>query len=156
MLTLANLHRAVQATLAGKRLGKPVFVRYLMQGQDKAEGILAKLSLATAVIQEWLGQPLTRIYAVGTVDSGQVTLTLQFRDGASALVSFARGQVRGAGVDLMVLGNHGAVYLDAGSADLWDESAAVPADRPDPKIQAAIERALRSGKPEPAVVGDKP
>ena len=78
-----------------------------------------------------------------------MSLTLQFRDGATALVSFARGQPRGDGVDLMVLGNHGALYHDAGSAQLWDEPADDWPDRPDPDLLAAIERALRSGKPEP-------
>jgi len=148
MMTLANLHTAVQTTLASKRLGKPVFVRYLLQGSDKVEAIPGRLAQITLVVQEWLGQPLERIYAVGSADSGQVSLTLQFREGATAQVTFVRGQPRGSGVDLMVLGNHGAIYHDAGSAGLWDEAAAALPDRPDPVVKEAIERALRSGKPE--------
>jgi hypothetical protein len=150
MAQLADLHRAVQATLASKRLGQAVFVRYTIQGLDKAEAILPRLAHAAGTVKDWFGQPLTRIYAIGSVASGQVALTLSFRDGATALVSFAQGQPRGDGVDLMVLGNHGAIYHDAGSANLWDEPATT-SDKPDPVIMGAIERALHSGKPE--VVG---
>jgi predicted dehydrogenase len=150
MLTLANLHRAVQNTLASRRLGQPVFVRYTLQGSDKGAALVAKLVQAAAAVRDWLGQPLERVFAAGSAEGGHVALTLEFRDGGSALVSFARGAVRGSGVDLMVLGNRGAIYHDAGSGELWDEPAAGLPDKPDPKLQAAIERALRSGKPEPA------
>jgi hypothetical protein len=145
--SLADLHRTIQATLASKRLGQAVFVRYTIQGLDKAETVLPRLAQAAATIKDWLGQPLTRVYAVGSVESGQVALTLSFRDGATALVSFAHGQPLGDGVDLMVLGNHGAIYHDAGSANLWDEPATTD-DKRDQVIMGAIERALRSGKPE--------
>jgi hypothetical protein len=149
MTTLADLHRAVQTTLASKRLGTPVFVRYLQQGLDPGEAVVPRLARATAAVRDWLGQPLERLYAVGSADRGQVSLTLQFRGGATALVSYARGEPRGAGVDLMVLGNHGALYHDFGSANGWDETAADDAG-PDPTLVTWIDRALRSGKPEAA------
>jgi hypothetical protein len=153
MTTLADLHRTVQSTLASKRLGQPVFVRYLMHGLDQPEAILPRLTQASAVVRAWLGQTLERIYATGSVPTGQVSLTLQFREGGTALVSFARGQPRGGGVDLMVLGNHGAIYHEASNADLWDEPAAPTAD---PRLQAVIERAVKSGKPQPAALEDRP
>jgi hypothetical protein len=107
------------------------------------------------VVRQWLGQPLEQVYAIGSAESGQAALTLKFREGATALVSFARGHPRGDGIDLMVLGNRGAIYHDAGSAELWDDPA-TPADRPDPATVALIERALRSHQPEPAGTGGKP
>ena len=155
MATFADLHRAVQSTLAGKRLGQPVFVRLTFQGLEKSEGVAPRLAQLSAAVQQWIGSPLEQLHAVGSAASGQVALTLRFRDGATAQVSFARAAPRGDGVDLMVLGNRGAIYHDAGSAELWDE-AAVPAERPDPALVALIERALQSGKPESAGAGDKP
>jgi hypothetical protein len=147
MPTLAELHRAVQAALAAKRVGRPVFVRYLLQGLDNNETARARLVEAAVVVRSWVDQPLERLYALS--GGGQVSLTLQFRDGATALVSYARAQPRGDGVDVMVLGNHGAVYHDAGSARLWDEPPAAPAGPADPAILAAVEKSLRSGKAEP-------
>lgn len=156
MLTLADLHRAVQNVLAGKRLGKPVFVRYTLQGSDKAEAVVARLARMTAAARDWLGQPLGRVYAAGSAEGGQVALTLEFREGGTALVSYARGPARGGGADLMVLGNRGAAYHDAGSGALWDEPDAGPDEKLDPKLLDVIGRALRSGKPEPADAGGEP
>ncbi len=155
MSSLADLHRAVHSTLASKRLGKAVFVRYLLQRQDKPEAVLSRLALATAVVRDWLGQPLARVYAIGSIEAGQVSLTLQFRDGATALVSYVRGQSRDIGVDLMLLGNHGAIHYDGETTDPPDEAQQVP-ERPDPVILAAIQKALRSGQPEPAGMGAQP
>jgi hypothetical protein len=156
MNSLASLHRAVGATLASGRLGRPVFVRYTLQGLDRSEAITSRLTQITATVRDWLGQPLEQLYALGTIESGQVALTLRFRDGATALVSFARAALRGDGVDLFVLGNHGAIYHDAGSSDLGDDAAAGIAEPPDPLLQATIEKALHSGKPEPAGKGAAP
>lgn len=148
MTSLADLPRAVQGTLDSKRLGQPVFVRYTLQGLDQPALIAPRLAQMTTIVRGWLNQTIERVYAVGTMESGQVALTLQFREGGTAQVSFARGQPRGLGVDLMVLGNHGAIYHDSGSAYLWDEAATPFAEPPDAKLQAVIERALQSGKPE--------
>src|SRR5437588_12305016 len=116
MSTLADLHRAVQSTLASKRLGRPVFVRYLLCSQDKPEAALPRLAQLTAVVRDWIGQAVERVHAAGTPRGGQITLTLEFRGGATALVSWAAAPPRGDGIDLTVLGNHGALYHDAGAA----------------------------------------
>jgi hypothetical protein len=147
MTDLAELHRAVQDTLAGKRLGRPVFVRYLLQSPEKA-AVVPRLARLAAVVRQWLGQTLDRVYAVGSAEGGQVSLTLQFREGGSALVSLALGPGPG-GVDVLLLGNHGALYHDAGHAACGADPPALPATRPDPALAAAIEKTLRSGKPEP-------
>lgn len=149
MPPLSDLHRAVRSTLASKRLGKPVFVRYTLDGIEKPEALVPSLARAVAVVRDWLEQPLETVYALGAVAAGRVSLTLRFRDGATALVSASRSPARGDGLDLMLLGNHGALYHDSGSANLWDEPATA-ADPPDAALLALIERALRSGKPESA------
>lgn len=147
MTTLADLHRAVQTTLASKRLGTPVFIRYLLQSPTKADAVVSRLALITATVRDWLSQPLERIYGIGSAKSGQISLTLECRGGATALVSWAGGVPRGDGVDLTILGNHGALYHDAGSANLWDETAAGSLGDADKTLVAAIAQALESGKP---------
>src|SRR5947209_10247094 len=86
MTALADLHRAVQSTLASKRLGRPVFVRYLLCSRDRAEAALPRLVQLTAAVRDWFGQPLERLHANGSPKSGQVSLTLEFRGGGTALV----------------------------------------------------------------------
>jgi predicted dehydrogenase len=155
MPPLADLHRAVQAALAGKRLGKPVFVRYLLHGPEKPEAVVRRLAQLAGVVRGWISQAPERVYAVGSPADGQVSLTLQFREGATALVSFARGRAAGPGADVTVFGNHGALYHDAGDDNVWDEAEDL-ADRPDPQLEAAVERSLRSGKQEPLPTGAPP
>jgi hypothetical protein len=139
MATLAEVHGTVEATLATGRLGQPVFVRYLIQGAERDEAILAVLVRAADAARRWLDQSLTQLHAIGSLENGQVSATLQFDRGASAQITFARGSYRQ--LDLMVLGNHGALYhedsLD-GSADLEFH----------PQLRTVLERALRSGRPE--------
>ena len=108
------------------------------------------------VVQRWVAMTVDRVHAVGSLDGGQVALTLQFQGGATALVAFARGQPRGDGIDLMVLGSRGALYHDAGAANIWEDPPSAEPRAADPAIREAIERALRSGKPEAIRKGANP
>ena len=149
-MTVADLHRTVQTTLAGKRLGTPVFVRYLFHGAGKAPEIVARLARVVGKVREWLGQPLERIHAQGNVAGRHIALTLECRGGATALVTWIGTTPRGPGIDLTVLGNHGALYHDLGDANLW-ESATFDDQQPaDQALTAWIERALRTARPESA------
>jgi hypothetical protein len=155
MPALADLHRAVQATLAGKHLGRPVFVRYTLQGTEPLGSLVPRLVQLTTLVRDWLAQPLERVHAIGSADSGQVALTLQFHEGATAVVSLLRSHPTGPGADVLVIGNHGTLCHDTGMANPWDEPGVLPGP-PDVQLQAIIERALRSGKPEPVSGGAAP
>jgi hypothetical protein len=141
MSSLADLHRTIAATVTSKRLGTPVFVRYLFHGTEDANAVVPRLVQLTAVVRDWLGQTLEHVHAVGSAESGQVALTLRFREGGSALVCFARCQPGSWGVDVTVLGNHGALYHDAGSGNLWaEEPEAAP--QPDAALEKLVTQAL--------------
>jgi predicted dehydrogenase len=148
MSSLADLHRAVEAALASKRLGQPVFVRYLWHGFDKPNEVAPRLAVLVDTVRRWLGQTPERIYATGGLTTGQVSLTLEFREGGTAMVGWTSSRDRGNGVDLMILGNRGAMYHDAGSAELLDEQLTPAAGPALGELQTVIEQALRSGKPE--------
>jgi hypothetical protein len=148
MTTLADLHRAVQSTLASKRLGTPVFARYLYHSPLKGQAILTRLAKTTAAVRDWLNQPLERVVGQGTTASRHITLLLEFRGGATAVVTWIGTTGRGGGVDLTLLGNHGALYHDAGDASLWDESFASDDAAPERDLITLIERAIKSARPE--------
>jgi hypothetical protein len=99
------------------------------------------------VIRGWIAQPLETLHAAGAAER-QLAVTLVFEGGATALVGVGPSRAPGAGVDITVLGNHGALYHDAGSANPWDEAAEVPADQVDETVADAISRSLESGRPE--------
>jgi hypothetical protein len=156
-MTHAELIRSVQAALASKRLGTPVFIRLLLHGGGN--GVLARLTSATMTVRDWIGQPLERLYAVGRLKDAQVSLTLEFRGGATALVAHAAAPAPGGGsgaVDLTLLGNRGALYHDFGSTNLWESVEGAEAPAADKKLQALIERALESGQPETVAGGSSP
>lgn len=137
--SLADLHKAVGAVVASKRIGQPVFVRCTLQTSDATMDRLADLA---ELVRQWVGQEIERIHAVGSIASGQVCLSLQFDKGGTALVSLAKGQVQGDGVDLLLIGNHGSVMYDAGTAPLWTGPAKGSSIPVDAKLREQIEKAL--------------
>ena len=145
LTSLADLHRSVAAVIGSKRIGTPVFVRYTCQGSETGDAIIERLAQIAASARDWIGQPLVSLYAIGKVELGQVTLTLQFIGGASALVTFARGS-RG-GLDLMLVGNHGTLYHDAGAARLWHVPPEFDLSAAEAAVVELIRQALRSSQP---------
>ena len=142
MPTLAELHRAVQGALAGKRLGQPLFVRLHLQGVLEGErSFLPALAKTVVLVGDWLGSSPAKLYSLFSGDprQGQSTLTLQFPGGAAALVSESHGQKGGCGVLLSVLGSKGAAYLDDGDWHPWEQLVPALGDIPVAEILAALE-----------------
>ena len=152
MSLLSDLHRTVQTTLKSQRLGTPVFVRYQLQvpGKNGTELVARML----AVTRDWIGHAVDRVYATGSTKTG-ISLTVEFQGGPTALLSWFSAPPRGAGVDLMVMGNHGVLYHDAGNGKLWDETPGALAEKADEGLVSLIERALRSGRPEAVKGGSR-
>jgi hypothetical protein len=137
--SLADLQRSVQAVVASKRIGQPVFIRLTWQ---TGEVSLDRAGELVELVRQWTGQAVDKLHAVGSLAGGQLCLSVQFANGATALVSLAKTPPRGDGVDLLLIGNHGSVMYDSGTAMLWD-GAAVPTDlRPDAKLRQQIEQAV--------------
>lgn len=145
LTSLADLHRGVAAVISSKRVGTPVFVRYTWHGSETGDVIIGRLAQIAASARDWIGQPLASVYSVGTIESGQVSLSLQFSGGATALVSFTRGS-RG-GLDLMLVGNHGTLYHDAGAARLWNVPPEFDLQAADATLFALVQQALQSPQP---------
>lgn len=150
MRSLDDLNRSVQSVLSSKRLGTPVFVRWMVHAPVAAGAATSYLAQLCHLASSWLGQELHRSYALGTIKSRHITLTLEHRGGATAQITWVGGTTRGPSVDLMLVGNHGTLYHDAGMANSW-QGPLEPSATPAPKdLQTWIERALRSNQPETA------
>lgn len=148
MTTLTDLHRAVTSAIASKRLGTPVFARYHYHAVLRGQEIAARLAKTTATVRDWLGSPIERILAQGSTTSRHITLMLECRSGATAILTWIGTTGRSGGVDLTLVGNHGALYHDAGDGPLWDEAFTADDAAPDRDLVAWIERAIKSGRPE--------
>ncbi len=122
MLTAADLHRTVMATLASKRLGKPVFIRLLVHAVARAKQTDGPGGLEpwVRIVGDWLGQATHSVYHLPSRPAGlgHETLTLVFRDGATAVVTLTDVSPGREGVDLMLVGNQGAIYHRGGCFDI--------------------------------------
>jgi hypothetical protein len=153
MASVAQLNQALRAIIAGQRLGQPVFVRCLIQGSATEEELEAFLVQAADLIGDWLNQPLQRLYALGSSQSGEVSLSLHFDGGATALVSYDQCLRQDEDIDLMVVGNRGAAYHHGSFGNSFHEGSSffpkvenLPAELT--PILGLLKRSLRSGKPE--------
>lgn len=143
MGTLSDLHRAIAAVLRTKQVGVPVFGRYTLYLADEKQELPRPLLHLAEVVRGWMDQTLARVF---TTEAGetQLCLTMEFAGGATAIVSIVRQPAGPGSADLILLGNHGAVYHEAAFV-----TADLPKDfKPDKSLQRAVDRSLRSKKPE--------
>ncbi len=153
---LGALEQSVQEVIDRNRIGRPVFIRYTLLGPLKQDEMLALLSRMLDAARRWLGQPIGKVYAVGSLEGGQVSLTMQTPDGATALLSVGRTRATGDGIDLMVVGDHGAIYHDAGQGLLGCNGARYQRPGSEPKLLGLIERVLASGRPVQPLAEEMP
>lgn len=148
---LLSLHQSVKAALDAGHVGVPVFVRCVAHTAAGRGELSEALRQAAAVAGSWLGAPARRVYVLGGEEAGQITATVQYAGGQSALVSVNPAPPDGAPrVDLMLLGNTGALYHDgsalsraqiAAAGTLASELPALPEG-----LGNAIQESLRSGR----------
>jgi hypothetical protein len=146
--SLVDLHRAVEETLANGRIGRPVFVRYSLHGLDPRRRLVEGVAALAGAATRWVGSQVELIVAIGSENAGQLSATLVFGSGESAAVTCGRAAGPGSGVDLMIVGNRGAVYHDGGTSVLWPSGATDPGAG-EPSLVEAIARSLASGRAEP-------
>lgn len=145
MTLLADLHRNVQATLASKRLGQPVFVRYHLESRDPRAAVPVRLAMVLQQLHQWFGQPAQRLYGTGEPQPGQVTLTIEWPTGSTGILSWAEGTSVDR-LDLTVLGNHGALYHELPGGAVWELP---PTTNPPPdiaRLAGLIEQAMRTSE----------
>jgi hypothetical protein len=147
-MTGFDLLQAVEQLLASRRLGEPVFVRCLVSTRDPATDPVQPLAYLAGSITRWFGVPLTRLYAAGTLAEGQISVTLQFANGATGLAVFARCPDGMGSLNILLLGNHGAAYHETPAGDAClEDTLSGPGDA-HPALQSAIRRSLKAGRPE--------
>ena len=144
-----QLNQAVREALKSGQIGQPVFVRVTVTlAPVEADG-WAAVGALVPVVQEWVGGPIQRVYAVESSGHRHAALALQFRNGASALLSSVSPATGDPGLDVLILGNRGGIYhegLTCGPAP--GALLPAPAERADNAIRKVIETAFRTGQPQ--------
>src|SRR5207249_830207 len=108
VLDFNQLNRAVQQAIQAKQIGVPVFVRCIANVETGKTERLDVLRALVSAVQSWIGDSIDQIYAVES--SKQTTLSLLFQGGATALVVTMTAVPAAPTADVIVVGNHGAIY----------------------------------------------
>ena len=108
---IKSLQQPVQSVIADGRIGSPVFLRCMIQAQIEGTNIVKGMAALTALANTWMPSPLEQIYAFGSADATQATVTVQYAGGQTAILSVNRiPDHQEAAVDLILIGSKGVVY----------------------------------------------
>ena len=139
-LALTDLETNVRSVISSKRIGTPVFARLMLTSVTK-EQTVPMLTRAVGLIERWFSQKRSRMHSVGTGDN--VTLSLGFPSGASAIITIASSVSTGSPFDLLLLGHHGSVLHDFGNGLLGPTSLVWDTLEADPAIEQAVREVLK-------------
>lgn len=143
---MQSLYQTVKEILDTGRVGAPVFVRCSAQiaSEDEyAEDVLVRILTMTC---SWMQAPPLRVYAQVGSSPRQFTVTIQYAGGQTSIVSVSSSPGIANRVDLMLLGNKGALYHDADALPPGFDITAEPLPVPGWLVDA-VSRSLRAGKP---------
>ncbi|GBD36938.1 hypothetical protein HRbin36_02067 [bacterium HR36] len=135
-----TLIQQVNEILQARRLGTLVFARCMWQSDTPPAQLPPKLARWLDVLSQWMQPAPEKIQLTRTTDHRDVTLLVEFRPSATAVISHVESRPLAAatssvpsatchhclGVDLFLLGTQGAIYLDGTQADWPHERLAVP------------------------------
>lgn len=143
---MQSLYETVKEILDTGRLGTPVFVRCVAQIAPEDEHAGNVLARILTMACSWLEASPLKVYAQRGINSRQITVTVQYIAGQTATVIVNAPPGATTRVDLMLLGNKGALYHDGDVLPPGFDISAEPL--PVPKwLVGAIDRSLRAGKP---------
>jgi hypothetical protein len=109
MTYLERLREAVAAEVGAGRIGEPVFARLVVEASADHGHLLGTAAAAAAFCGEILRAEIERLLVLGSVESGHLSVQVELAGGKSALVAAALLRRPAPRVDLLLVGNHGAL-----------------------------------------------
>jgi hypothetical protein len=140
-----SLYRTVDEIIDTGRLGVPVFVRCIVQVAPGSEYVGNILARVLTMASSWLRSSPVEVYAQSHDRMRQITVTIKYTDGQTSIVSVSASGLANR-VDLMLLGNKGALYHDGDALSPGFDINAEPIPVPDWLLDA-LERSLHDGEP---------
>jgi hypothetical protein len=150
LVGIAELKRVARSG----RVGQPVFLRCTLQCEPaRAEDVAAAALAAAAAV---IGDRPRTLFARGEAASGSVHALLDFASGPTALVAVGPGEPAW---DVMLLGNHGAAYLESARCAPANNRGRTTHVDEGPWVvrcwSSVVRRALAAGRPVPVEVDDE-
>ena len=139
---LSWLDPVIGSRLAAGPIGAVVFVRANLE-LTADHGLLARVAAAgMESAARWIGSTAKSVYSQGGAKSGYVSLTVEFANGASALISAEAAHAEPV-VQLLVVGRTGTLRYD----DFPQPSQLAESPSPAAASIAWVEQSLRSAAP---------
>ncbi len=140
------LYQTVKEIIDTGRVGVPVFIRFIVQITPIEEQIIDILAQTLVMTGSWLGAVPSKIYVQHKENTAQITATAEYTGGQTAIVSVNVSGEFNSRIDLMLLGNKGALYHDGEIMPKGFDLKAEPMIIPKWLIEI-IERSLYTGEP---------
>jgi len=140
------LYQTVKEIIDTGRVGIPVFVRLIGRIIPSEDHIIDTLGRILAITGSWFSAVPIRIYVQHKENTAQVTATVEYESGQTAIVSLSIASEFASRIDLMMLGNKGALYHDGNNIPLNFDMNIKLIEIPE-WLMDAIERSLFVGKP---------
>jgi hypothetical protein len=139
-------YQTIKEIIETGRVGTPVFVRFVVQIMPSGEHILDTLARFLVITGSWLTSIPIRVYVQHKENSAQITASAEYTGGQTAIVSVNIANVISSKIDLMMIGNKGAVYQDGEMMPPGFDVDFEPTSIPE-WLMDAIEQSLFAGKP---------
>ena len=112
MTQLEVLHDTAKTAIAEERVGRPVFLRCFVQvppGEgDLEEALVDALGVASGLLEG----AIARVFALGGLETGHVSVSLELSGGQRALVAACRAPAGPGRLDWLLLGNKGSLCFE--------------------------------------------
>ena len=141
-----SLFETVNKILSAGRVGVPVFVRCAVQIAPGVDNIDSVLTRVLTIASSWLQASPIKIYARSSNRASQITVNTKYTGGQTSVLSVNSASGTSSRIDLMLLGNKGAIYLDANALAPRFDISAEPVPVPNWLIDA-LEQSIRAGIP---------
>ncbi|MBD3185119.1 hypothetical protein GF312_22755 [Candidatus Poribacteria bacterium] len=140
-----SLYETVKEILESRRVGDPVFVRCNAHVALENENVSIVLARILSMASSWLEATPMQVYAQIDHNLRQISTTVRYTDGQTAIVTVSTVYSK-TSLDLMVLGNKGALYHDAAAIAPGFDIMAEPIPIPD-WLMDALNQSIRDGEP---------
>jgi len=141
MAVFQQLRDVLSQAIQGRRLGAPVSLRLFVQLSADHGHVESWLGQAVALAGECFGDDVLRVYATGTLASGQLTAHLLWAGGQTALLNIGTCGMGRAGVEAVLIGNQGVLTYEPDPWELAQDS--LPRDAIQAQPRAEVLTALR-------------
>ncbi|MGQ9610757.1 MAG: hypothetical protein ACUVWN_15785 [bacterium] len=141
------LYQTIKEMINTGKIGVPVFVRCIVQIVPKNEYLIDTLAKILMITCNWMEALPIKVYVQSRENKMQITASAQYTGGQNAIISVNTAPNVSPRIDLMMLGNKGALYHDGTSIPPGFDFDFDLITIPEWLINALI-RSINSGKPE--------